>query len=82
MYLSKRLHKLEDIADGNNCDGDCDEKSPFIKCKECEACSLLNEIGELIDSFNTEPIYNREAYVESDEFKNLPVEEQAEFFGV
>ena len=41
------IKKLEELADQDTCDGDCDLNPPYRKCSECEARRALNEISEV-----------------------------------
>jgi len=40
------LEYLNKVADNKNCDGSCDEESPYIKCDRCEARQFLNKLAE------------------------------------
>ncbi len=48
MSLFRALSLLEDRIDRNVCDGDCDEKPPYVKCEGCLAAATLNEATILI----------------------------------
>lgn len=44
IFLLDELTELSRRADGETCDGDCDEKHP---CAECRARRAINEAGEI-----------------------------------
>lgn len=48
MSIFQRMEILKNRADKNECDGSCDEFTPFIKCEGCNAGSALNDIGETL----------------------------------
>ena len=39
--------RLWELADKDNCDGDCDLEPPHNRCAECLARSALNDLGEM-----------------------------------
>ena len=41
----RRIARLNEFADLDQCDGTCDEVPPFKQCSECLACHVLNLIG-------------------------------------
>jgi len=43
----KDYEKLWELADQNNCDGDCDLNLPYKRCPECAAGCKLNELAEI-----------------------------------
>ena len=43
----KDYERLWEIADADECDGDCDKDAPYERCPECSAGSLINELGEI-----------------------------------
>ena len=42
------IKKLEQLADLDNCDGNCDINPPYKKCPRCYAITVLNEVGEIV----------------------------------
>lgn len=48
MSLDRAMTILKDRADSNECDGECDTEKPYVKCKECEARSVLNEVNDIV----------------------------------
>ena len=40
--------RLWELADQDNCDGECDIEPNYDKCPECLARSAINEIGEIM----------------------------------
>ncbi len=48
MIIQEMVKLLEERANSNECDGVCDEKPPYIRCKECLAVMVLNEISEIL----------------------------------
>lgn len=43
----KDYKRLWELADKDNCDGDCDLEPPHNRCAECLARSALNDLGEM-----------------------------------
>jgi hypothetical protein len=42
------INYLNEIADLDVCDGNCDLYAPFLtRCDRCEASHVLNDIGEI-----------------------------------
>lgn len=48
MPLSRVMSLLQDRADKDECDGNCDEKPPHKECEECSAVRALNEASEIM----------------------------------
>jgi len=48
MNFAERIEFLDKYADMDNCEGDCDDSSPYQKCPECLARKALNEAGEVL----------------------------------
>ena len=50
LPLEMRLAKIDDIASGESCDGECSCDAPFTKCPECRAREAMNDISETVNS--------------------------------
>jgi len=48
MSLNRALTILQDRAEKGECDGECDTEKPYIKCQECEAARVLNEVSDIV----------------------------------
>lgn len=46
--MKNEIDFINEIANRDDCNGNCDLLYPYIKCSECYARNALNEIGELI----------------------------------
>lgn len=46
--FNKLAEKMVNLAEQNNCDGECDTESPYVKCRECSARSLINELAPIL----------------------------------
>ncbi len=40
--------RLWELADQDNCDGECDTEPLYERCPECLARGAINEVGEII----------------------------------
>lgn len=48
MSLDRAITLLKDRAEKCECDGECDAEKPYIKCQECEAARVLNEVNDIV----------------------------------
>ena len=48
-YFEDELEFLGELADRDECDGNCSETRPnHDDCPECDACATINEAGEIL----------------------------------
>lgn len=45
--LETMLKVLQERADWDDCDGDCDLEPPYVECRSCKATRALNDAGDL-----------------------------------
>ena len=58
--IINRIKKLEELATDESCDGNCDIKYPYKKCKYCMSRSVLNEIHDLLCEVENDGIISKE----------------------
>ena len=42
------IKTLQERADWDDCDGDCDLEAPHVECRSCKASRALNDAGEIL----------------------------------
>lgn len=50
MNIKEKIEFLEKYANKDECDGNCDQNSPYKECIECLARQTLNMVAEILDS--------------------------------
>jgi hypothetical protein len=57
---------FREIADKDECDGDCDSEAPYRSCKECTSRRVLNEIYEILKEESYEILKEADVGAEKD----------------
>jgi len=48
MSIFRVISLLQDRADRDECDGECDQVPPYEPCESCGAARALNEASEIL----------------------------------
>ena len=48
LSIERVIQLLEEFADDDSCDGDCDKPPTYERCNSCRASHILNDSAEIL----------------------------------